>query len=158
MRYYLAYGSNLSVGQMLKRCPDAVYVGTGEIKDARLLFRGSGSGSYLTIEKKRTRKVPVVIWQVSDEDEKALDRYEGYPRFYQKIQMEMEVHNLLNGQPVGKVPAFVYVMDNTRPLGMPTQYYLDVCAEGYERFGFDLAILERALFESQELAERGARG
>lgn len=27
-KYYLAYGSNLSVAQMAQRCPDAVYVGT----------------------------------------------------------------------------------------------------------------------------------
>ena len=33
MKYYLAYGSNLSVGQMLDRCPDAIYVGTSEIRD-----------------------------------------------------------------------------------------------------------------------------
>ena len=26
MRYYLAYGSNLSVEQMLKRCPDVVFL------------------------------------------------------------------------------------------------------------------------------------
>lgn len=36
-KYYLAYGSNLSMAQMAQRCPDAVYVGTAELKDYRLL-------------------------------------------------------------------------------------------------------------------------
>ena len=80
--YYLGYGSNLSVRQMLERCPDAIYVGTAELKGWQLLFKGSQSGSYLTIEKKRGRKVPVLVWKVSKRDEKKLDAYEGAPRFY----------------------------------------------------------------------------
>ena len=68
--YYLSYGSNTSVRQMLERCPDAIYVGTAELKGWRLLFKGSQSGSYLTIEKKKGRKVPVLVWKVSKRDEK----------------------------------------------------------------------------------------
>ena len=49
-QYYLAYGSNLSVEQMAKRCPDAIYVGTAELKDYQLLFKQGGSGTYLTVE------------------------------------------------------------------------------------------------------------
>ena len=149
MRYYLAYGSNLSVEQMLRRCPDAVYVGTSKIKDRRLLFRGSMTGSYLTIEKKKGRTVPVVVWKVSDEDEEALDLYEGFPRFYRKEELEIEVHSLIDGTPIGTVLAFVYIMDETRPLGRPSSLYLRVCEEGYKRFGFDRKLLQRAVRESQ---------
>ena len=148
MRYYLAYGSNLSVEQMLHRCPDAVYVGTGEIKDHRLLFRGSLTGSYLTIEEKKGRSVPVVVWKVSEHDEAALDLYEGYPRFYQKEELELQVKSRIDGTPIGTVPAFVYVMDDSRPLGKPTSGYLRICEEGYDRFGFDRRILKRAVRES----------
>lgn len=52
-KYYLAYGSNLSVAQMAQRCPDAVYVGTAVLNDYRLLFKGSQSGNYLTVEPKK---------------------------------------------------------------------------------------------------------
>ena len=38
-RYYLAYGSNLDMERMGKRCPYAVVVGTTEIKGYRLLFK-----------------------------------------------------------------------------------------------------------------------
>ena len=48
-RYYLAYGSNLNIDQMAWRCPDAVPLGTAEIPNYRILFRGSKTGSYLTI-------------------------------------------------------------------------------------------------------------
>ena len=148
MDFYLAYGSNLSVSQMLSRCPDAVYVGTAVIPGYRLLFRGSQTGSYLTIEKKQRRKVPVLVWKVSKEDEKALDRYEGCPRFYRKERMAVTLHSLADGSPIGKVDAFVYIMDERRSLGKPTDWYYQVCEEGYHRFGFDLRILEKAYLES----------
>ena len=148
MKYYLAYGSNLSVSQMLRRCPDAVYVGTAMIRDWRLLFKGSQTGSYLTIEPKKGRSVPVLVWKVSDADEEALDIYEGYPRFYQKYELDVNVKSLIDGEPIRTVTAFVYAMDQERPLGRPTNAYYEVCEEGYERFGFDLRILERAYKES----------
>ena len=148
MKYYLAYGSNLSVAQMLRRCPDAVYVGTAVLKGYRLLFRGSQTGSYLTIEKRKGRKVPVLVWRVSEQDESALDIYEGFPRFYRKETMSVELMNLADGAPIGMVDAFVYIMDENRPLGRPTNGYYEVCLEGYSRFGFDPAILMRARRES----------
>lgn len=150
MKYYIAYGSNLSVSQMNYRCPNAIYVGTSELEDMQLLFRGSKTGSYLTIEKKAGSKVPVLVWQVSDADEWSLDIYEGYPNFYRKENLEITVHSLLDGKAIGNVNAFVYIMDYRRPLGAPTQHYFDVCSEGYARFGFDLNILETALRQSQK--------
>ncbi len=39
-RLYIAYGSNLNLSQMEKRCPGATVVGTGEVKGYELLFRG----------------------------------------------------------------------------------------------------------------------
>ena len=87
MKYYLAYGSNLNIRQMQMRCPGAKPVGTMVLKGYELLFKGSKTGSYLTIEKKKGGKVPVGIWQVSEQHEKALDRYEGFPVFYYKKEI-----------------------------------------------------------------------
>lgn len=80
-RYYIAYGSNLNTRQMRMRCPSARIIGTAEIPDYELLFKGSQIGSYLTIEQKAGAKVPVAAWSVTAEDEAALDRYEGFPFF-----------------------------------------------------------------------------
>ena len=60
-RYYIAYGSNLNVNQMRVRCPHATILGTAELKDWELLFKGSKTGSYLTIEKCEGGIVPVAI-------------------------------------------------------------------------------------------------
>ena len=72
-KYYIAYGSNLNVQQMRYRCPDARIVGTSVIADYQLLFKGSKTGSYLTIEKKKGGSVPVGVWEVSERDELRLD-------------------------------------------------------------------------------------
>ena len=73
-KFYLAYGSNLNVKQMQFRCPDARIVGTAEIPNYQLLFKGSKTGSYLTIEPKQGCTVPAAVWSVSERDELALDR------------------------------------------------------------------------------------
>ena len=73
-RYYIAYGSNLNIPQMRMRCPGARIIGTSVIEDYQLLFKGSKTGSYLTIEPMEGAEVPVVIWEVTETDEKALDR------------------------------------------------------------------------------------
>lgn len=69
-RYYIAYGSNLNVRQMRMRCPTARRIGTSELKGYELLFKGSKTGSYLTVEKRPGSSVPVGVWEVSSSDEK----------------------------------------------------------------------------------------
>lgn len=85
-KYYIAYGSNLSVEQMVCRYPDVKVIGTAVIEDYALLFKGCA-----TIEQREGKKVPVLIWEISPSDEKNLDRYEGYPNFYYKKDLTLTV-------------------------------------------------------------------
>ena len=64
-KYYLAYGSNLNEEQMAWRCPTASVVGVADLNDWRLLFRGSKTGSYLTIEPCEGHTIPVAIWSIT---------------------------------------------------------------------------------------------
>lgn len=97
-RYYIAYGSNLNLRQMKMRCPTAKVMGTAVIKDYELLFKGSLTGAYLTIEPKKGSEVPVAVWTVTETDEKALDRYEGCPVFYYKKDMELDIRGIRTGK------------------------------------------------------------
>lgn len=143
-RFYLAYGSNLSVEQMLRRCPDAVYVGTADLNNMRLNFRGSKTGSYLTVDPVKGETVPCLVWKVSDRDEAKLDIYEGYPKFYRKVNTKVDLYDLADGDLIRSIPAFYYRMDARKTIGIPSKYYLQVCFEGYKRFGFDLDVLDAA--------------
>lgn len=142
-RFYLAYGSNTNVRQMKMRCQGAKIVGTSEISNWRLVFKGSGRSNYLTIEQARGYHVPVVVWSITAEDERNLDCYEGFPSFYYKKEFEIELTEA-STKTVKAVTAFVYIMHEENDLGRPTDSYLKCCQDGYEYFGFDPALLTEA--------------
>lgn len=157
VRYYLAYGSNLNKAQMARRCPDAVAVGTGVLPDCRLLFRGSSSGYYLTVEKFRGASVPVAVWRISAADEKALDRYEGYPAFYTKKSVKLICQEESVNNPGVKVSmmvsGFMYVMVRDRPAGLPSRRYMETCLRGYLDFGIYNGPLNRAVMDTMREME-----
>lgn len=131
------------------RCPGARIIGTSVIEDYQLLFKGSKTGSYLTIEPMEGSEVPVVIWEVTETDEKALDRYEGYPNFYYKKEMTLDIKGIRTGK-VRRRDAFVYIMHEERELGIPSWYYVNTCLDGYRAFGFD----EKYLFDAIRISRR----
>ena len=159
MKYYLAYGSNLNVDQMKYRCPDAKPVAVTSIPNYHLLFRRG----FLTIEPQQGSSVPVVVWKISDRDEKSLDRYEGYPKFYRKEIFPI----LLNGykdmdayragkrsvqEKVGE--AMVYIMNDGFPAQQPSSSYLDTVKRGYAAFNIDVNYLMNALVDTWEEEQR----
>lgn len=142
---YIAYGSNLNLPQMGYRCPTAKVAGTGEIKDYELLFRGGQRGAVATVEPLKGASVPVLLWKIQPADEQSLDRYEGYPHFYHKEILPVELS--------GKTqPAMVYIMNGGHPLGAPSDYYLQTIADGYKTAGFDTDFLVEAVEKSIRLA------
>ena len=137
-KLYLAYGSNLSVDQMAFRCPEAKIVGTAVLKGWKLVFR-----THADIEPCNGSEVPVLIWEIKPNDERNLDRYEGYPSYYIKKDLEVTITD--TGE---KVTAMAYVMATGRKAAVPpARHYYDIIAEGYNRFGFDKTVLEKALRE-----------
>lgn len=151
-RYYIAYGSNLNVRQMKMRCPKARVIGTAEIRNFELLFKGSKTGSYLTVEPKDGGIVPVAVWETTEADESALDRYEGYPAFYYKKDIKLQYKGIRTGNR-RMVTAFAYIMHEDRPIGVPSIYYMKTCLDGYDTFYFDKQILLNAYKNSMEMCE-----
>ena len=153
-RYYIAYSSNLNVCQMRMRCPSARIIGTANLKDYELLFKGSKTGAYLTVEKKPGGTVPVAVWEVTAQDEKALDRYEGFPTFYYKKELTLPIKGIRTGK-VRNRRVFVYIMHEERALGIPSISYVQTCLEGYDDFGFDRRLLIEAYLNTRRLCHEG---
>ena len=140
---YIAYGSNLNLEQMARRCPTAKVVGKGEIKDYELLFRGYRTSAVATVEPKAGSSVPVLIWELGPEDEESLDIYEGYPRLYGKVELEVQTED-------GCEFIMAYTMNEGHEIGKPSMYYLETIKTGYREAGFDVEyLLERVSYCSE---------
>ncbi len=141
--YYLAYGSNLNIFRMKYRCRDASIVGTANLKDYRLIFKGSKTGSYLTVEKMKGYNVPLGVFDISESDLKSLDAYEGYPRFYYRDKIKVLLKDEKGEERY--IEGIIYIMHEDRKIEKPQETYLNICKEGYSQFGFDQKILDEAL-------------
>ena len=133
---YFAYGSNINLGQMDLRCPDACVVGPVALENYELLFR---RGGFATIAPKEGGKVHGLLWSLSPECERSLDRYEGYPRFYDKRMVTVR-------DGLGRsLSAMVYIMDERfREPMLPTDSYYNGILEGYQQNGLPVTALKQA--------------
>jgi len=131
---YLAYGSNLNKSQMAARCPAAKPMGFILLPDYRLVFKGVAD-----MIPAKGLHCPVGLWTITDQCEKALDRYEGYPSLYRK-------EYFVNAD--GK-QFMAYVM-NSHGLGLPPKQYYEGILNGYKDFGIDQTYLTDALAFTKE--------
>lgn len=74
MPLYFAYGSNMDVEQMARRCPRSRPLGAARLMRHRLAVMREG---WLTAMRDPTAAVEGVLWDVALADMRALDRYEG---------------------------------------------------------------------------------
>lgn len=142
MKYYVAYGSNLNKEQMKYRCPGARPVYTGFLNNWELIYRGSLTGAYASIRRRKRSRVPVVIWEIGISDECSLDRYEGYPHFYYKQNVYVSIPD----HP--RIRAMVYIMNKQAAPGEPSKRYIDSIYTGYLDFGLDLNYLQNSLLKN----------
>lgn len=132
---YIAYGSNINLEQMAFRCPHSKVVGTSEIKDFELEFRGVA-----TIVPKENASVPVLIWELDERDLSTLNQYEGWPRLYRQEKMEFELN--------GKIFEGMAYLMNYGKITPPSQEYYNTILQGYRENGLDESFLQKALENS----------
>ncbi|MDE6088892.1 MAG: gamma-glutamylcyclotransferase [Oscillospiraceae bacterium] len=137
MKLYIAYGSNLNLEQMKYRCPNSKPIGTAMLQDYELEFRGVA-----TIVPKKGVAVPVLLWQISPQDERNLDRYEGFPNLYRKETYEIELDR-------HKVSGMAYVM-NGGQIAAPNIHYYCTIAQGYRENHLNLEYLNAAVERAAE--------
>lgn len=133
-KLYVAYGSNLHLAQMARRCPDAKVYGSGIIKNYRLAFYRVAS-----ILPEAGTAVPVGVWSISPQDEKNLDRYEGFPHLYRKEKIDVVMDN---GE---TVTAMVYIMNRDGMESHPDSSYYNTIYSGYRSFGLDTEYLKNTV-------------
>ena len=138
---YIAYGSNMVEEQMAYRCPNARLIGMGQLPNHRLEFY-----LHATVERSRAHgaSVPVAVWEIDEEDEKNLDHYEGFPKYYTKHKRKVVMDD------GSQIEGMVYIMNMIRPL-IPHASYYNGIRDAYIKLGIGFEIkrvLEPALNRS----------
>lgn len=146
-KLYIAYGSNLNLEQMKYRCPTAKFVGTGVLENYELQLKGSLHNAHATIAPKSGAAVPVGVWEIQSADELRLDRYEGYPSYYFKQELDIRMGDRT-------IRGMAYIMDQRMEFGNPSQRYYDTLFQGYLDCGLDVDVLNRAVDDSMNQAQR----
>ena len=126
--YYFAYGSNLSLKQMKKRCPDSKPVSTAILPNYTMIFTGwsrQWHGGIATIRISPGAKVKGAIYEVSAGDLRLLDKYEDCPRTYDRINVRVITAD------DEYVEAVTYIKPRQSEETKPSQEYLVIIREGY---------------------------
>jgi gamma-glutamylcyclotransferase len=140
-----AYGSNLDLAQMRRRCPSAKPVDAATLSGHRLVFAGWSSrwqGAIANVVPSTRQTVQGALYELTREDMASLDVYEGGYR------RELVTVRDSSGQ---KRRAHAYVLDRPLPAGAPSVDYACAIARGYGAW----SLRTRALTGAVKRALRG---
>jgi gamma-glutamylcyclotransferase (GGCT)/AIG2-like uncharacterized protein YtfP len=112
MPLYFAYGSNMDVAAMARRCPRSKPIGPAWLERHRLAVMREG---WLTAVRAPQSAVHGVLWALAFGDVPALDRYEGLGLYAKVVQPVIA--------PGGAKRALVYFGANSGP-GVPNPGYM----------------------------------
>ena len=132
---YFAYGSNLNLFQMKRRCKDSIFLKKINLKDFRLTFRSKYRAA--DIEPKKNSIVPGGLFEISKSDEKKLDVYEDFPNLYKKYYFYYYGKRVMT-----------YTMVKKSVFKFPTERYLNIIKRGYKDCGLDNKYLQKGLLGS----------
>lgn len=142
--FYIAYGSNMNLDQMMFRCPNSKRMCNGELRGWKLVFNTHADIIPTGDENDR---LPVVVWLIAKSDWKNLDRYEGFPRYYVKRKIPC----WLDGMDKPEPNCIAYVMaENRKGFAPPYNNYLDVVMDGCKQNGIGVEYLMDAIEESYQ--------
>jgi gamma-glutamylcyclotransferase len=126
---YFAYGSNLSKQQMSQRCPNAKPKYQAVLPNYKLIFTGwsrDWKGGTASIKPLRGDKVIGAVYEITEPDQRRLDRFEDYPATYDRI-------NVLVLKDDGSASkAFTYIKRQQSEETKPSAQYLAIMRQGYK--------------------------
>lgn len=140
-----AYGSNLDVEQMERRCPSARVRAEGRIANHRLAFAGYSHGwrgAVATLIHMPRRLTRGIVYAISKEDLLRLDGFEGAPHAYVRRVYPIR---LGTGE---KVMAGVYIQPSPVEESSPSARYFETVARAYRAWGFCRRAVDQALLSA----------
>jgi len=130
-RYYFAYGMNTNIHEMARRCPKAVNLGKCTLKGFELKFR-----RHADVDQVAGSEMEGVLWDITEDCERALDRLEGYPYYYDKIEVVVILDKPIDC--MTHIVAMAYTMTGKGPEESPSNGYEQCLIAGYTANGLDV--------------------
>lgn len=130
---YFSYGMNTNPKEMATRCPGAHSLG-----HARLVNHSFRFAQHADVEPCNDSYVDGVLWEITEQDLKALDNLEGYPYYYDRV-----VASVVHGSRT--YHALVYRMQPGQVISEPTLGYYNLVTEGYRAHGVPTDQLENSV-------------
>jgi len=141
MKFYFAYGSNMNLEQMKRRCPDSKLLGVAILKGYKFVYDGyshTRKGAVANIVESSDEIVNGALYKISDSDEENLDGYEGYPTYYQKKMVKVVD---LQGN---EYEAMVYYREPKDP-GLPSEEYESILVNSAYKLGLPEEYIKKYL-------------
>ena len=141
---YWAYGSNLNVQQMVRRCPSAVPVARLAKRGFKLEFRTYANVRHTGVE---SDIVEGALYKVSAHDMMALDRYEGvnaaFPDkgSYRRLHFDDASHGRVYYY---RMTAGDVAPSDNRPIKPPKQEYFDIITHGADEWNIPMISIDTA--------------
>ena len=136
MRLYGAYGSNLNLKQMRRRCPNSYPLYAIYLDNFDLAFKGVAD-----LEEKVGSLGFMGVYEITKTCEKALDIYEEYPYVYKKRTIKRKIE--------GKNRDIMfYVMKKKYNYAVPTIKYFKVIEEGFRNWNGNMQLLLNSCLHS----------
>jgi len=129
---YFAYGFNLDKKQMKTRCPEGKPLYPATLPNYKLVFVGWSrlqQGGVASIQRSQGSKVPGGVYEISDNDLRHLDKYEGYPTEYNRIKV------IVFDEDGTAIEALTYVKNGREAENKPSKEYAGVIYQGYRDWG-----------------------
>ncbi|MFC1892941.1 gamma-glutamylcyclotransferase family protein [Chloroflexota bacterium] len=130
--YYFAYGSNLDKRQMRERCPESKPKFAAHLPNYKLIFVGwsrQWRGGVASIRHFRGERVLGAVYEVTDKDLKRLDKFEGYPIDYNRLNV------IVFSEDGDAIEAITYIKVRQSEETPPSEGYLAVLQQGYRDWG-----------------------
>ena len=134
---YFAYGSNLDLPQMKRRCPSSKLISKGSLPGYRLTFNRFSSGwggGVADVIQEQGSEVWGLVFEISDSDLEKLDRYEGC---YKEQTSLYERWKAVIDTPDGQVcDVWVYTVVEKQKFMPPTSEYLQIIKDAAVKWNF----------------------
>lgn len=141
--YYFAYGSNMNLKQMKKRCGLDTFkpICKAYLPGYKFLYDGyshSRGGAVANIVESENSIVWGALYHITKECLQRLDKYEGYPTFYKRKEVTIKTDD------EKEYLAWVYYRESERE-GEPPHEYRQIILEGAKNWRLPDDYIEKFL-------------